>query len=177
MKSRSSATVGRIARTRPRWPMSRASIRFFKLPLQRISPFSTALATAAAPASTGAANTVSVPADSPNATAVGGSSLTTGPGNFTRARPGGMVSTARRQTGQGGFGTSKFFVEPPYQSGSPAMRSMPDVVFNADPAAEGVTICQATGGGCPTDSLYGGTSDSTPIWAAITATLNQAAGP
>ena len=123
----------------------------------------------------GTPNTISVPADSPNATAVGGSSLTTGPGNVYQSETwwNGLNNTP--PTGQGGFGTSKFFVKPTYQSGS-AMRSIPDVVFNADPAAEGVTICQATGGGCPTNSLYGGTSDSTPIWAAITATLNQAAG-
>ena len=123
----------------------------------------------------GTANTISVPADSPNATAVGGSSLTTGPGNVYQSETWWNGLNGTPPTGQGGFGTSKFFVKPPYQSGS-AMRSIPDVVFNADPAAEGVTICQATGGGCPTNSLYGGTSDSTPIWAAITATLNQAVG-
>ena len=59
-------------------------------------------------------------------------------------------------------------------SGS-AMRSIPDVVTNADPA-HGMLICQASGGGCPTGLLYGGTSMATPTWAAFVAILNQQQG-
>ena len=55
------------------------------------------------------------------------------------------------------------------------MRSIPDVSAPADPA-QGVLICQADGGGCPTDNLYGGTSIAAPIWAASMAVLNQRTG-
>ena len=56
------------------------------------------------------------------------------------------------------------------------MRSVPDVVANADPAANGVVICEADKGGCPTNLLFGGTSIAAPIWAAFTAVLNEAQG-
>ena len=37
----------------------------------------------------------------------------------------------------------------------------------------GYFICQQDAGGCPTSLLYGGTSVSAPVWAAIVAVLNQ----
>ena len=76
----------------------------------------------------GAPNTISVPADSPNATAVGGSSLTTGPGNTYQSETwwNGLNNTP--PTGQGGFGTSKFFVAPDLSERCRRMRSVPDVV-------------------------------------------------
>lgn len=55
------------------------------------------------------------------------------------------------------------------------MRSVPDVVVNADPAS-GALICLAAKGGCPTGLLYGGTSAAAPQWAAFVAILNQALG-
>jgi hypothetical protein len=125
----------------------------------------------------GSPNTIAVPADSPHATAVGGSSLTPGPGQTYGSEAWWNGSSATVPTGQGGFGVSKFFPRPTYQNGlnvSP-MRSIPDVVFNADPS-EGVVICQASGGGCPTGLLNGGTSSAAPIWAALAALLNQAQG-
>jgi hypothetical protein len=49
-------------------------------------------------------------------------------------------SSATPPSGQGGYGVSKFFASPPYQASlnSSAMRSVPDVVVNADPV-QGIT--------------------------------------
>jgi kumamolisin len=127
----------------------------------------------------GSSNTISVPADSPNATAVGGTSWPNGYGpGFTY---GGETwwdgSAGTPPSGQGGFGVSKYFSQPSYQTalGNSAMRSVPDVVIRADPA-QGVVICQADNGGCPNGSLNGGTSLAAPEWAAIAALLNQTQG-
>ena len=126
----------------------------------------------------GSANTVAVPADSPNAVAVGGSSLTVGPGHTYGSETWWDGSQAVPATGQGGFGVSKFFSAPAYQNGlsSAGMRSVPDVVASADPASNGYAICQADNGGCPSGQLNGGTSRSTPEWAAFAALLNQSLG-
>ncbi len=124
----------------------------------------------------GRANTVAVPADSPHATAVGGSSIVVGPAGEYEGETWWNGSNSTPPTGQGGFGVSKFFTAPPYQTGLSAMRSVPDVVANADPAANGVVICEADKGGCPTNLLFGGTSIATPIWAAFTAVMNQTQG-
>jgi len=122
----------------------------------------------------GSPNTISVPADSPNLTAVGGTTLTIGPGLTYGGETWWNGVADSPPTGQGGFGTSRFFAAPPYQSGS-AMRTIPDVVVNADPAS-GMLICQASNGGCPNGNLYGGTSMAAPTWAAFAATLNQLSG-
>jgi kumamolisin len=125
----------------------------------------------------GSVGTISVPADSPNATAVGGSSLTNDPGYVYGSETwwDGVAQTP--PTGAGGFGVSQFFSRPPYQNGlnASAMRSVPDVVLNADPE-NGVAICQASAGGCPNGLTYGGTSVAAPEFAAFTAILNQAQG-
>ena len=124
----------------------------------------------------GSANTVAVPADSPNATAVGGSSLTPGPGFAYGTETWWDDSATSPPAGEGGFGTSTFFAVPTYQSGlGLTHRSVPDVVSNADPF-HGVEICQADGGGCPNGKQYGGTSMSAPAWAGYTALLNQSVG-
>ena len=124
----------------------------------------------------GGANTVAVPADSPNATAVGGSSLTPGPGYTYGTETWWDDSKTSPPAGQGGFGTSKFFSAPTYQNGfGVTNRSVPDVVSNADPF-HGVEICQADDGGCPNGKQYGGTSMSAPEWAGYTALLNQSLG-
>ena len=125
----------------------------------------------------GAANTISVPADSPNATAVGGSSIAPGPGDTYNSETFWKGNTATPPTGQGGFGVSTFFARPSYQVGlnSSSMRSVPDLVSNADPV-NGVVICQADNGGCPSTEIYGGTSGSAPTWAAFAALLNQSQG-
>ena len=125
----------------------------------------------------GSPNTVSVPADSPNATAVGGTSVFVGPGGTYGSETWWNGVSSTPQTGQGGFGLSTFFSAPAYQSGiSPSgMRSVPDVVAQADPAT-GTIICQADAGGCPTPLSYGGTSYAAPLWAAYTALLNDSLG-
>ena len=126
----------------------------------------------------GSSNTVAVPADSPNATAVGGSSLISGPGLTYNSETWWDGSKNTPPSGQGGFGVSKFFSRPVYQDAlNPfaTMRSVPDVVAEADPE-NGIVICQASAGGCPTNLLYGGTSNAAPLWAAFAALLNQAQG-
>jgi len=125
----------------------------------------------------GSPNTIAVPAGSPNLTAVGGTSLDLGPGYTYENETWWNGSVETPPTGQGGFGSSRFFARPAYQNGlnPSSMRSIPDVSANADPA-KGVQICAAALGGCPTGGLYGGTSSSTPMWAAFTALLNQSQG-
>jgi hypothetical protein len=107
----------------------------------------------------GSANTASLPASSPHATAVGGTSLTVAPASTYGIELfwNGLNDTP--PTGQGGFGVSRFFSRPAYQNGfnSSPTRSIPDISANADPA-KGIEICQADAGGCPTGALYGGTS-------------------
>jgi len=125
----------------------------------------------------GSPDTLHVPADAPHVTAVGGTSATSSVlGTYgSETWWDGIAGTP--PTGQGGFGTSKFFSRPPYQNGlvASSMRSIPDVTAPADPV-EGRLICQADAGGCPTNQLYGGTSVAAPIWAAFTAVLNQSLG-
>ena len=125
----------------------------------------------------GSANTISVPADSPNATAVGGTTLRFGPGYVYGSETWWNGSAEVPPTGQGGFGVSRFFSRPAYQANlnSNAMRSVPDVAVSADPS-DGVQLCEASAGGCPTGLFYGGTSLAAPTWAGFAALLNQARG-
>jgi hypothetical protein len=125
----------------------------------------------------GAGKSAGVPADSPHATAVGGTTAALAPGYVYGSEGWWDTVNATPPGGQGGFGTSAFFSSPPYQSGlnPSAMRSVPDLVILADPT-EGVQICQADSGGCPTGQLYGGTSNSAPVMAAMVAQINQYLG-
>jgi hypothetical protein len=125
----------------------------------------------------GSPNTVAVPASSPHATAVGGTTLKVGPGLTYAGEAWWDGSGQIPPTGQGGFGVSRFFNRPAYQNGLIAspMRSVPDVAAPANPEL-GATICEADAGGCPTGLAYGGTSLATPFWAAFTALLNERAG-
>ncbi len=121
--------------------------------------------------------TAGVPATSPNATAVGGTTLTIGPGDTYVSETWWDGSNATPPTGQGGFGVSRFFGRPAYQNGltSATNRSVPDVAVAADPA-NGMTICLASQGGCPNGLSYGGTSYAAPQMAALAALFNQARG-
>jgi kumamolisin len=123
----------------------------------------------------GSPNTVGVPAGSPRATAVGGSSYTPGPAPLYGNERWWDGSTSNPPVGQGGYGTSRFFARPNYQNGftSAPFRSVPDVVAAADPVTNGKPICQASKGGCPSGLFYGGTSVAAPLWAAIIANLNS----
>ncbi|PYS59235.1 MAG: hypothetical protein DMF74_21910, partial [Acidobacteria bacterium] len=122
----------------------------------------------------GSANTITVPADSPNATAVGGTSMTVVPGLVYGGETWWDGLSQVPPTGQGGYGVSRFFGRPDYQNGFIVgpMRSVPDVVTIADPHT-GARVCQADLGRCPTPDAHGGTSLATPIWAAMTALLNE----
>jgi len=125
----------------------------------------------------GAPGVAHVPATSPHAVAVGGSSLAIGPGNAYVGETWWSGISDTPPTGQGGFGASAFFARPAYQDASIAgpMRSVPDVVANADPL-QGTFLCQASRGGCPANLLWGGTSMSAPMWAGFAALLNEAQG-
>ena len=125
----------------------------------------------------GAANTIGVPSDSPNATAVGGTTPIPGSGLTYGSETWWNGVANSPPTGQGGFGVSQFFTRPSYQNGltSSAMRSVPDVVVDADPQ-QGLVICQADNGGCPSGPRYGGTSMAAPEWAAYIADLNAMLG-
>ncbi|HEY1852583.1 MAG TPA: protease pro-enzyme activation domain-containing protein, partial [Candidatus Binataceae bacterium] len=125
----------------------------------------------------GSANTVAVPADSPNATAVGGSSEDAGPLFTYGPETWWDDSATTPPAGQGGFGQSKYFNKPSYQNGfaSGTARSVPDVVVDADPF-HGVYLCNDSDGGCPNGLTYAGTSLAAPVWAAFAALLNQGQG-
>ncbi len=125
----------------------------------------------------GAANTVAVPADSPNVTAVGGTTATATVAGAYQSEQWWDGATHTPPTGQGGFGVSRIFPVPSYQTSftSAAGRSVPDVSAPADPAG-GWTICEADQGGCPAPLLFGGTSAAAPVFASIIAVLNQELG-
>jgi Pro-kumamolisin, activation domain/Bacterial Ig-like domain (group 1) len=125
----------------------------------------------------GSANTVGVPADSPHATAVGGTTPTFGPGLSYGHESWWGSSASSPPSGAGGFGVSRYFTRPAFQKGltSSSMRSVPDVAFNADPAA-GLELCQADAGGCPNGLMSGGTSMAAPEVAAEVADLNASLG-
>ncbi|HEU5381828.1 MAG TPA: S53 family peptidase [Ktedonobacteraceae bacterium] len=111
--------------------------------------------------------TTSFPADDPWVTAVGGTSLHRSNTHFSE--------TAWDQSG-GGF--SAFFPAPSFQQNMSASvqnvlknrRGVPDVSGNADPST-GLAMYQNG-----TWTLAGGTSASTPMWAALIAIGNQMAG-
>jgi pro-kumamolisin-like protein/Big-like domain-containing protein len=126
----------------------------------------------------GSANTIGVPADSPHATAVGGTSANTAAGYIYAGETWWNSAGASPPGGQGGYGVSRYFARPAFQNGltASAFRSIPDVAINADPATVGMMICQASAGGCPTGLLYGGTSFAAPLWAALHARLAEALG-
>jgi hypothetical protein len=125
----------------------------------------------------GSPNTVGVPADSPHATAVGGTTPRFGAGYTYGGETWWNGSSNAPPTGQGGFGTSRYFARPAYQNGltgSP-MRSVPDVAITADPRT-GLGLCQADAGGCPDGLMHGGTSMAAPAMAGMAALLNEILG-
>jgi Pro-kumamolisin, activation domain/Bacterial Ig-like domain (group 3)/Bacterial Ig-like domain (group 1)/Putative Ig domain len=125
----------------------------------------------------GAANTVGVPTDSPNATSVGGTTPTFGPAMNLVSQRWWDGSSSTPPTGSGGYGVSKYFPRPAYQNGltTSPFRSVPDLAVNADPTT-GIQFCQADDGGCPDGHLNGGTSMTAPEMAILTAQLNQSVG-
>ena len=135
---------------------------------------------------------VSVPSNSPYATAVGGTSVLNDPlssddlvGNGDIVTGWGSNVTALQiefvqdppfdegfQFGAGG-GESQFFAKPAYQKALPGNgRQVPDVSADADPFT-GVPIVETTGGVQFAEAEVGGTSLATPIFSAIWAIASQ----
>jgi len=111
--------------------------------------------------------TSSFPADDPWVTAVGGTTLNRQGSGFNEIA-----------WNMSGGGLSAFFPMPTYQQGLPASvqtllqqkRGVPDVAGNANPSS-GLAMYQNG-----VWSTAGGTSASTPMWAALMAIANQMAG-
>ena len=119
---------------------------------------------------------IDAPADDPNITVVGGTTLTNGTGGAWSSEVvwnwGNKYSST--YTGTGG-GISTTIAIPTWQKnvnmsgnlGSTAMRNLPDVAMNADNTymiwSNGLT------------EVLGGTSVATPLWAGFTALINQQA--
>ena len=147
------------------------------------------------------AYTVSVPSNSPHATAVGGTSdfmnaddslkFQTGWGtNLTRiAAPGGLsapnvppVCASTLAPGQcfyygAGGGESTYFAKPSWQSKLPGTgRWQPDVSMTADPYTGVEIVYSYANPGNYSLSVIGGTSASCPMFSAFWAIVDQAAG-
>lgn len=139
--------------------------------------------------------TVSVPADLPYATGVGGVSLALNSDNSIAFQTGwesqvsvlvdaGVIYDPPRPLnfygfdGGAGGGPSAFFAKPPFQKGVPGKyRQVPDVSWLADPFTGGVVLISEPNQ-LPEQIWYavGGTSLSTPMFSALWAIANQEAG-
>ncbi len=110
---------------------------------------------------------VNFPADVPWVTSVGGTTLQSGTTGYDEAA----------WSGSGG-GMSKFFTEPSFQQGLPAsvqsmlkgQRGIPDIAADANPQTGMAFYFNGNW------TQTGGTSASTPLWAALVAIANQMAG-
>jgi hypothetical protein len=119
---------------------------------------------------------VAPPADDPNVTAVGGTTLSTSdPGGDWSSETSWNWATSRLGTNASGGGMSTTYAIPSYQKGmdmrnnqgSTTMRNLPDVAMTAD----NVWVVWDNG----SQGGFGGTSASTPLWAAFMALVNQQA--
>jgi kumamolisin len=141
------------------------------------------------------------PASQPYVTAVGGTSLNGTLASHTETvwnegcNSGSSPGTNCQANGAGGGGVANYcevsgaaascatpgavayWPLPSYQSGvsgtySQTYRNIPDVTLNADPDTSPYSIC--VGATCVSDNtLIGGTSAASPLWAALTALINQ----
>jgi subtilase family serine protease len=136
---------------------------------------------------------VSVPAASPYATAVGGVSLSLHPDNTIDWQWGwgtnenvlaqqGQVTDIPAGTGYFNFGSgggpSSFFLKPAFQSKLPGTgRQLPDISWLGDPFT-GVYVAITQAGTLPQlqYQVYAGTSLACPMFSALWAIANQAAG-
>jgi hypothetical protein len=111
-----------------------------------------------------------LPADAPDAIAVGGTMLQVGSGSKYQGE-----SWWSDVSGAGGFGVSAHFPRPSYQDAFTATpgRSIPDVSADAE-IGTGITICMTSNGSLDCSISIGGTSFATPVWAAIWALACQA---
>lgn len=116
---------------------------------------------------------VDAPANCPHAVAVGGTHLVLH-ADGTIAHETGWTDT--NNNGASGGGISQIFGVPTYQTGVPLPvmpgfhtgRGVPDVAANADPDTGYAIVFQGS------STVVGGTSVASPVWAALTARLNQA---
>lgn len=110
---------------------------------------------------------VDMPAALPYVTGVGGTTLTaTRSGSWYRE----TVWEGPIETAGTGGGVSRFFARPSWQRApgiSASGRMVPDVSADADPASGAALVFPAGAG------QGGGTSQAAPIWAGITALINQ----
>jgi subtilase family serine protease len=96
--------------------------------------------------------------------AVGGTTLNTSAGTYV---------SESGWSGSGG-GTSAVEAKPAYQSAlAPAMRSGPDVAYDADPGTGFAVYDSYKALGMVGWQVYGGTSCGAPQWAALIATADQ----
>jgi subtilase family serine protease len=140
---------------------------------------------------------VNFPASVPEVTAVGGTELNEGSGNYwgtTNGPNGGSalsyipeLAWDDNSTGTGfdphlastGGGVSIYFPKPSWQTGpgvpSNNLRNVPDVAMSASPDHDGYIVCTNNycAGGIQGAGIYGGTSVATPIFAGIVTLLNQ----
>jgi len=111
------------------------------------------------------------PASQPYVTGVGGTSLSGSVASPTETTWNEFASI--EPSGTGG-GVSAVWPLPSFQQG---VRNVPDVALNSDPDTSPYSICvngscnACVPGNCPT--LVGGTSAAAPLWAAVTALINQ----
>jgi hypothetical protein len=109
-------------------------------------------------------NTIPYPADAPHTVSVGGTSL------HVHSNGSYKDESWWDDNGSGGFGTGQFTTVIDLISYT---RSTPDVSLDADPLS-GLVICQATAKVSPNCFPVGGTSMSSPMWAAYWSMVNQA---
>ncbi len=138
------------------------------------------------------APSVSAPADSPYATAIGGVTLAL-KSNHAIAFQTGWGTNETLLSSQGtvlyppanfgftfgsGGGPSGFFAKPPYQSKLPGtQRQLPDISWLADPFTGGVIAITQAGTYPPiVYQVYGGTSLACPMFSGLWAIANQEAG-
>jgi kumamolisin len=119
------------------------------------------------------------PASQPYVTGVGGTSLSGTVQSYTEVvwnefsisngATGGGVSAGVNTNGSPNIPSYQSNVNTTANGGSSTMRNVPDVALNADPDTSPYSIC--LGGSC--NNLFGGTSAAAPLWAAMTALINQ----
>ena len=120
-----------------------------------------------------------VPSSAPGVTAVGGTRLSVA---VDKSWYNETVWEDPVETGGGGGNISDFFSMPSWQQGPGVaqpqynpnnMREVPDVSADADPVSGAAVYLPGSGGGGGQWTQGGGTSQSAPIWAGITALIDQ----
>jgi len=137
--------------------------------------------------------TVSMPAASPYATGIGGTSLFLNPNHSMKLQTGWGNNETRIALalpnppvipplnfgfifGSGG-GSSGVWSKPPYQGSLPgSVRLVPDIAFLADPFTGGEFVLTEPGAAGPGIGVVGGTSLACPMFSALWTIATQAAG-